>query len=193
MLGKDAVGKYNLTLWAVYDYGSSTGKSQWAAECAHLLRETERLKIRCGSHQYIYIWKSVVSDFATPWTIQFMEFSSPECWSGYPFPSPGDLPNPRIEPRSPTLQTNSLPAEPQVYISVSQVRRSDWDHSDSRYRMRTQEIWGISTWKRWTSQKEFMLPVILAIVSIVHLASLVIWIVLFSTWVNLRLSLRKMY
>ena len=42
-----------------------------------------------------------------------MEFSSPEHWSGYPFPSPGDLPNPGIEPRSPALQADSLPAEPQ--------------------------------------------------------------------------------
>ena len=43
-----------------------------------------------------------------------MEFSRPEYWSGLPFPSPGDLPNPGIEPRSPTLQADSLPAEPQV-------------------------------------------------------------------------------
>ena len=42
-----------------------------------------------------------------------MEFSRPEYWSGYPFPSPGDLPNPGIEPRSPSLQEDSLPAEPQ--------------------------------------------------------------------------------
>ena len=40
--------------------------------------------------------------FATPWAIQFMEFSRPEYWSGYPLPSPGDLPNPGIEARSPT-------------------------------------------------------------------------------------------
>ena len=45
--------------------------------------------------------------------IQSMEFSRPEYWSGEPFPSPGDLPSPGIEPRSPALQTNSLPAEPQ--------------------------------------------------------------------------------
>ena len=50
--------------------------------------------------------------FATPWTAQAMEFSRPEYWSGQPFPSPGDLPNPGIEPRSPTLQADSLPAEP---------------------------------------------------------------------------------
>jgi len=35
-----------------------------------------------------------------------MEFSRPEYWSGYPFPSPGDLPNPGIEPRSPALQAD---------------------------------------------------------------------------------------
>ena len=43
-----------------------------------------------------------------------MEFSRPECWSGEPFPSSGDLPNPGTEPRSPTLQADSLPAEPQL-------------------------------------------------------------------------------
>ena len=36
----------------------------------------------------------------------------PEHWSGQPSPSPGDLPNPGIEPRSPILQVDSLPAEP---------------------------------------------------------------------------------
>ena len=63
----------------------------------------------------------------TPWTIQFIEFSRPEYWSGSPFPSPGDLPNPGIEPRSPTLQADSLPAEPWVlgrlcrgYVQIQQ-------------------------------------------------------------------------
>ena len=40
-----------------------------------------------------------------------MEFSRPEYWSGLPFPSPGDLSNPGIEPRSPAFQADSLPAE----------------------------------------------------------------------------------
>ena len=39
-------------------------------------------------------------------------FSRPEYWSGQPFPSPGDLANPGIEPRSPALQADSLPVEP---------------------------------------------------------------------------------
>ena len=43
-----------------------------------------------------------------------MEFSRPEYWSGQLFPSPGDLPNLGTEPRSPALQEDSLPAEPQV-------------------------------------------------------------------------------
>ena len=42
-----------------------------------------------------------------------MKFSRPEYSSGYLFPSPGDLPNPGIKPRPPTLQVDSLPAEPQ--------------------------------------------------------------------------------
>ena len=42
-----------------------------------------------------------------------MEFSRPEYWSGQPFPSPGDLPNPGIKAKSPALQADSLPAEPQ--------------------------------------------------------------------------------
>ena len=41
-----------------------------------------------------------------------MEFSRLQYWSGYPFPSPGYLPDPGIEPGPPTLQVNSLPSEP---------------------------------------------------------------------------------
>ena len=64
-------------------------------------------------------WKSLsrVWLFPTPWTIQSMEFSRPEYWSGEPFPSPGDLPNTGSEPRSPSLQVDSLSAEPQEYWS----------------------------------------------------------------------------
>ena len=52
-----------------------------------------------------------------PWTItyqalQSMEFSRQEYWSGLPFPSPGDLPDPGIEPGSPTLQADVLSSEP---------------------------------------------------------------------------------
>ena len=41
-----------------------------------------------------------------------MEFSREECWSGLSLPSPGDFPNPGIEPGSPVLQADSLQFEP---------------------------------------------------------------------------------
>ena len=55
--------------------------------------------------------------FANPWTVAYhdppsMGFSRQECWSGLPFPFPGDLPDPGIEPGSPTLQADALPSEP---------------------------------------------------------------------------------
>ena len=61
--------------------------------------------------------RSVMSDSLTLWTVArqaplSMEFSRQEYWSGLPFPSPGDLPNSGIDPRSPMLQADSLPFEP---------------------------------------------------------------------------------
>ena len=55
--------------------------------------------------------------FVTPWTVAYrvppsMEFFRQECWSGLPFPSPGDLPDPGIEPGSPALQADALSSEP---------------------------------------------------------------------------------
>ena len=55
--------------------------------------------------------------FATPWTVAYqaplsMGFSRQEYWSGLPFPSSGDLPNPGIEPESPTFYVEALPSEP---------------------------------------------------------------------------------
>ena len=54
--------------------------------------------------------------FVTPWITACqaplsMGFSRQGYWSGFPFPSPGDLPNPGIESRSPALQANALPSE----------------------------------------------------------------------------------
>ena len=61
--------------------------------------------------------RSVVSDSATPWTAAHQAplsvgFSRQEYWSGVPLPSPGDLPDPGIELRSPALQADTLPSEP---------------------------------------------------------------------------------
>ena len=65
------------------------------------------------THTHIYMKVKVrslsrVRLFVTPWTVAYqafpsMGFSRQEYWSGLPFPSPGDLPNPGIEPGSPAL------------------------------------------------------------------------------------------
>ena len=60
--------------------------------------------------------------FATPWTnLQAplsMGFSRQEYWSGLPFPSTGDLPDPGMKPRSPALQADALLSGPSVYIYI---------------------------------------------------------------------------
>ena len=67
-----------------------------------------KVKVKLLSH---------VQLFATPWTVAYqaspsMGFSRQEYWSGLPFPSPGDLPNPGIEPRCPALEADALTSEP---------------------------------------------------------------------------------
>ena len=72
---------------------------------------------------------SRVRFFAPPWTVAYqalpsMEVSRHECWSGLPFPSPGDLPDPGIKPGSPALQADALPSKPpgkpQMNLSMKQ-------------------------------------------------------------------------
>ena len=60
---------------------------------------------------------SHVQLFVTPWTVAHqaspsIEVSRHEYWSGLPFPSPEDLPDPGIEPSCPVLQADALPSEP---------------------------------------------------------------------------------
>ena len=78
--------------------------------------------ISVSSFLYLHEFKLVkslsrVQHFATLWIVAHqappsMEFSRQEYWSGLPFPSPGDLLNPGIEPGSLTLQADSVPSEP---------------------------------------------------------------------------------
>ena len=65
----------------------------------------------------VRVSRSVVSDSASPWTVArqaplSMEFSRQEYWSGWLFLSPGDLLEPGIKSRSPTLLADPLPSEP---------------------------------------------------------------------------------
>ena len=64
---------------------------------------------------------SPVRLFETPWTVAYqtppsMGFSRQEYWSGLPFPSPGDLPDPGIEPGSPAFQADTLTSEPPTEV-----------------------------------------------------------------------------
>ena len=69
---------------------------------------------------------SRVQLFATLWTVAHQApppvgFSRQEYWSGLPFPSPGDLPDPEIEPRSPALQADALTSEPPGKLGKGQM------------------------------------------------------------------------
>ena len=70
------------------------------------------------------------STLVAPWTVAHqaplsMGFSRQEYWSRLPFPSPEDLPNPGIEPRSPTLQADSLPTELREALQIPDLERCD--------------------------------------------------------------------
>ena len=75
--------------------------------------QAEKEQISYKSHSQWTEWKllSCVWLFVTPWTLWYMELSRPEYRTGYPIPSPADLPNPGIELGSPALQADSLPTE----------------------------------------------------------------------------------
>ena len=84
--------------------------------------ETSQLK-KCFMHTSQFIQNnkdkslSCVRLFVTPWTGAYqaplsMRFFRQEYWSGLPFPSPGDLPDPGIEPRCPALESDTLTSEP---------------------------------------------------------------------------------
>ena len=86
-----------------------------AKECSNyctiaLISYASKVKVKVKSLSRVRL-------FVTPWTVArwaplSMGFSRQEHWSGLPFPYPGDLPNPGIEPESSTLKADALPSEP---------------------------------------------------------------------------------
>ena len=71
-------------------------------------------------HMHVCVCESLshAQLYVTPWTVAhqaplFMGFFKQEYWSGLPCPPPGDPPDSEIESRSPALQADSLPSEPQ--------------------------------------------------------------------------------
>ena len=93
----------------------------------------------CKSGQILDVWVKLLSRvqlFVILWTVAYqappsMEFSRQEYWSGLPFPSPGDLPDPGIEPRSPSLQADALLSEPPgkpIWLIDEWIYQSDGHH-----------------------------------------------------------------
>ena len=82
--------------------GVTSSPLQWKRQLLGLAKKKVKVKLL-----------SRVRLFGTPWTITYqapltMGFPRQECWSGLPFPSPGDLSDPGIEPGSPALQAEAL-------------------------------------------------------------------------------------
>ena len=89
-----------------YRYSERKKNSVWK------LTFKRKSKVKLLSHVWLFETPRAVT-YQAPLS---MGFSRQEYWSGLPFPSPGDLPNPGIEPRSLALQTDALPSEPRKVI-----------------------------------------------------------------------------
>ena len=117
LLTQNACGLMSQRTWTQYTLLYSVTK--FASICDLIL--ISQVLCFCSAFNFLQRKKvkllSHVRLFATPWTVAYqaplsMGFSRQGYQSGLPFPSPGDLPNPGIEPASPTLQADTLPSEP---------------------------------------------------------------------------------
>ena len=111
ILWREEPGKLqSMGSWGV-EHNWVTSTFTLTSQCRMISAKTELLQACMLSHF------SHVQLFVTPRTIVLqahpsMGFPRQEYWSGLPFHSPGDLPDPRIEPGSPALQADYLPSEP---------------------------------------------------------------------------------
>ena len=84
--------------------------------------------------------------FVTPWTVAYQAppsvgFSRREYSSGLLFPSPGDLPNPGIEPRSPALQADALPSEPPGKTNLESLLNTETSFCRKRSGFSSSHVW----------------------------------------------------
>ena len=94
--------------------------------------------------------------FAILWTVGHqaplsMGFPRQECWSGLPFPSPGDIPDPGIKPGSASLQADALTSEPPMSkkkkrMEVSTIGRCAWTSSKDSKTSRPGYLQGLKPW-----------------------------------------------
>ena len=102
---RDAALRYSIiskrfpVLWA-HPVMECEGGTRTSLRPAHLI--IRRVKVKAAQSCPLFV---------TPWTTQSMEFSRPGYWRGWPFPSPGDLHDPGVEPGFPALGADSLPPD----------------------------------------------------------------------------------
>ena len=92
--------------WCAAVHGVTKSGTQFGYQ-TKIMKQKRKRKVKLLSHVWL---------FATLWTVAYLlrpwGFSRKEYWSGLLFPSPEDLPDPEIEPGSPSLQADALPSEP---------------------------------------------------------------------------------
>ena len=102
---------------------------------------------------------SYVQLFATPWTIEPMEFSRPEYWSGQPFPSPGDLPNPGVNQGFPHCRQilYQLSYQEVIYRMPGKLHKQKLNQKFKRMRILDQEAYGMFYGKNRIHYSEYLL------------------------------------
>ena len=120
----------NYRKWGMYKKGRNQWFCSWITLTGEEARQAGNIHyvsfMRSSSPGTVKFWQSFMLTpdhvwlSATLWTVAYqalpsMGFSRQEYWSGLPFPSPGDLPNPGIEPWSSTLQADALTSEPAAH------------------------------------------------------------------------------
>ena len=102
--------------------------AQWRKGKGRQTREWQMARIVCQLLNHVRLFESPRT--VTHQAPLSMEFSKQEYWSGQPYSSPGDLPDPGVEPRSLTLQADSLPFEltgkPHTYTITCKID-SQWE------------------------------------------------------------------
>ena len=114
--------------------------SRWPLlSCQACLKTHFKLRARnCMSNKVVSsssLSLRCVQLFVTPWTVAYqappsMGFSRQEYWSGLPFPSPRDLPDPGIEPKSPAFQADALTSEPPGKPQQRILSKPGWEGLD---------------------------------------------------------------
>ena len=106
-----SVSSFNNQHLVKFSFFSSIFQSIFPVFCDTMSKPKEVISSTCGGGGLV---TKLCPTLVTPWTVACQSplskgFSRQEYWSGLPFPFPGNVPDPGIEPGSPALQADSLP------------------------------------------------------------------------------------